>query len=58
MTEAEIKAYTAGYNTAMRHMRDIIQNWTEAREGHQDCECAYCKILRELAKGCFGGVAP
>lgn len=58
MTDAEIKAYTAGYTIAMRHMRDIVLNWAEARESHQECECSYCKILRELAEGCFGGIAP
>lgn len=56
MTEAEIRAYTAGYKEAVYHLRSIIHKWAEAKESHKNCQCAQCQILRQIAEGRYGGM--
>ena len=56
MTEAEITLYTAGYKEAVYHLRSIILKWAEAKESHQTCQCAQCRMLRQIAEGKYGGM--
>jgi hypothetical protein len=56
MTEAEIRAYTAGYKEAVYHFRSIINNWAEAKDIHQNCQCVQCLVLRQIAEGRYGGM--
>ncbi len=56
MNESELRAYAAGYNSATRLFREIIDYWAEASESHRDCNCAICRTLRDMARGRFGSM--
>ncbi|MHC1729037.1 MAG: hypothetical protein AB9866_24080 [Syntrophobacteraceae bacterium] len=59
MTDEEIRAYTAGYSTALREFRSILVNWVELKNApHQNCQCAFCLLFREIAEGKYGGMGP
>jgi len=54
MNEAEIRAYAAGYNSAARLLKGLIDHWAELNESHRYCNCALCLTLRDVANGRFG----
>jgi hypothetical protein len=56
MTEAEIRAYNAGYKEAVYHLRSIINNWAETKDIHATCQCDQCLVLRQIAEGRYGGM--
>lgn len=56
MNESEIRAYAAGYNSATRLFKEIIDHWAEAAESHRDCNCAICRTLQDMAHGRFGSM--
>lgn len=59
MTDEEIRAYTAGYSTALREFRSILVNWTELKDvPHQECRCTFCTLFRDIAEGKYGGMSP
>ncbi len=50
VTDAEIKAYTAGYSAAMQYLQALLNRWSEAEEPHASCTCNYCRKLREIVQ--------
>ena len=43
-----MKAYTAGYNLAMRLLETLVKGWSESTDLHGDCTCQFCRKLREI----------
>ncbi len=56
MSKTEIQAYAAGYNSAIRLFRGIIDCWAETGEFHKDCGCILCVTLRDVGRGRFGSM--
>ncbi len=54
MGDLEIQAYAAGYNSAARLFKSIVDHWERAIEFHSHCQCACCRTLRDVAHGRFG----
>jgi hypothetical protein len=50
VTNAEVKAYAAGYSAAMRILEDLLKRWSESKEPHAFCTCHYCGKLREIVQ--------
>lgn len=56
MSEAELRAYAAGYNSATRLLKGIIDHWAQLNESHCYCDCELCMTLRAVANGRFGSL--
>jgi hypothetical protein len=53
VTDAELKAYTAGYDAATKHLEALLGKWSESKEPHASCACDYCRKLRAIARKKF-----
>jgi hypothetical protein len=51
VSDAEIKAYSAGYKAAMQYLEALLERWSQSEETHASCSCRDCRKLREIAQG-------
>jgi hypothetical protein len=42
-------AYDRGFEAAISHLRGIMQDWGDDKNGHALCTCPHCVFFRQLA---------
>jgi len=51
VSDAEIKAYSAGYKAAKQYLEGLLGRWSQSEDTHASCTCRDCRKLREIAQG-------